>query len=92
MENGDICGRGSWLKIVDTRVIVGVPVHSGVGIEEDIEVEVEVEVGVIGGVEVLVGRVEISRIGARVKIEVVMQTLVSHYCHQKNNNNKSDVM
>ena len=77
-ESGEICGRGSRLGIVDIKVVVGVRVrfHSGVGTEEDKEVEVKVEVVVTGVVGLQVSRVGISRIGAQVKIEVVMLTLV----------------
>ena len=38
VESGEICGRGSRLGIVDTKVVVGARVHSGVRIEEDIKV------------------------------------------------------
>ena len=58
VESGEICGRESRLRIVDTKVVVGVLVHSGVGTEDDAEAEVEVEVEVTGGVGVGVGGVE----------------------------------
>ena len=76
MDSGEICGRGNQLGIVCIKVIVGFRVYSGVGTEKDREVEVEVELTVTRGVGAQVNRVEISRIGARVKIEVVMLTLV----------------
>ena len=80
--------------IVGIVVVVGALLHSGVGLVGDVIVEATVKVAVPVGrrVKPLIGILHTQEIVARVEIEVVMRTLVSHYYHPKNNCINIDVM
>ena len=46
MESGEICERGNRHIIVGIGVVVGVLLHSGVGLEEDVRVTVAAAIAV----------------------------------------------